>query len=106
MAKGKKTGGRTKGVPNKATAEVKALARAHGPAAIKELAVLAGLVNGGEGKASSEQARVSALNDILDRGYGKPAQVVQGDEDGGPIVFAQLLGNLTKNVMPDGDSEG
>ena len=106
MAKGKKTGGRTKGVPNKATAEVKTLARSYGPGAIRKLAELAGLINEGEGKAQSEQAQVSAINQLLDRGYGKPAQVVQGDEDGGPIVFAQLLGNLTKNVMPDGDSEG
>jgi hypothetical protein len=33
--------GRQAGVPNKATADVKALAREHGPAAIQELARLA-----------------------------------------------------------------
>lgn len=69
MALGKKTGGRTKGVPNKATSEVKALAMRYLPAAIKELARLAV-------KAESEQARVSAIRELLDRAVGRPAQQV------------------------------
>jgi hypothetical protein len=51
-------------VPNKATAEVRLLAREHGPAAIKELARLAM-------EAQSEQARISACNALLDRAYGR-----------------------------------
>ena len=64
MAKGTKTGGRKLGVPNKATAEIRALAREHGPDVIKELAHLAK-------EAQSEQARISACNALLDRAYGR-----------------------------------
>ena len=77
---GTRRGGRVKGVPNKATVEVKEIARAYGPDAIKELAKLAGLIDG-ETKAESEQARIAALNGILDRGYGKPSQTVAGDPE-------------------------
>ena len=51
-------------MPNKATAEIRALAREHGPDVIKELAHLAK-------EAQSEQARISACNALLDRGYGR-----------------------------------
>lgn len=57
-------GGRKAGVPNKATAEVRTLAREHGPAAIQELARLAK-------EAQSEQARISACSALLDRAYGR-----------------------------------
>ena len=30
-------------------------------------------------------ARVTAATALLDRGWGKPAQVQAGDEDGGPV---------------------
>lgn len=85
MALGKKTGGRTKGTPNKATGEAKHLASAYGPAAIEAAAKLAGLVNNGSGKAESEQARLTAIGLILDRAYGKAPQAIVGDEDGGPV---------------------
>ena len=39
----------------------------------------------------SEAARVSAANAILDRGYGKPSQVLAGDEDGGAIKTVQEI---------------
>ena len=64
MAKGTKTGGRKAGVPNKATAEIRSLAREHGPDAIAELARLAK-------QAQSDQVRISACNALLDRGYGR-----------------------------------
>src|SRR5687767_7035377 len=64
MAEGFKTGGRQKGTPNKATAEVRGLAMEHGPAAIAELARLST-------EAQSETARISACNAILERAYGK-----------------------------------
>ena len=38
---GERRGGRKAGVPNKATAEIRTLAREHGPDAIRELARLA-----------------------------------------------------------------
>jgi hypothetical protein len=55
MAKGRKTGGRVAGTPNKATAEVRDLAREYTPVVIAELARLAV-------EAESEQARVAACN--------------------------------------------
>src|ERR1700730_11221459 len=62
---GERRGGRQTGTPNKATADVKALAQSYAAAAVKELARLA--LN-----AQSEQARVAAIKEILDRAYGKP----------------------------------
>jgi hypothetical protein len=62
---GKRRGGRQAGAPNKATADVKALAQSYAPEAVKQLARLA--LN-----AQSEQARVAAIKEILDRAYGKP----------------------------------
>lgn len=80
MAKGKKTGGRKAGTPNKLTADVKALACQYTPQAIAELARLAT-------KAESETARVAAIKELLDRGHGKSAQpVVGGGDDAAPIV--------------------
>lgn len=78
MALGQKTGGRQKGTPNKATAEVKELARAHAPAAIAELARLSQ-------EAESEQAKVAAIKEILDRAYGKSTQMVGQDPDAAPL---------------------
>jgi len=74
MAHGVKTGGRQKGTPNKATADVKALARKYTDAAIKELARLST-------KAESEAARVAAIKELLDRAYGKSPQAVVGSDD-------------------------
>lgn len=76
---GERRGGRQKGTPNKATADVKALAQKHAPAAITELARLAT-------KAESEAARVSAIKELLDRAYGKSKQpLVGGHDDDTPI---------------------
>jgi len=76
---GRRTGaGRKPGVPNKATAEIKEIARKHGADAIKRLAHLMT-------KAESEQAQVAACKELLDRAYGKPAQAIIGDEDEAPV---------------------
>jgi hypothetical protein len=58
----------------KVIAELRALARAHAPDAIKELARLAI-------KAKSETARVAAIRELLDRGYGKTQQMVENEDD-------------------------
>jgi hypothetical protein len=34
----------------------------------------------------NEAARVAASNSLIDRGWGKAASIVQGDEDGGAIT--------------------
>jgi hypothetical protein len=70
MAKSSTSGqGRPKGIKNKATQELQDLCRIHTPMAIKELARLAK-------EAESEQARVAAINSLLDRGHGKPSQSI------------------------------
>ena len=58
----------------KVIAELRELARAHAPDAIKELARLAI-------KAKSETARVAAIRELLDRGYGKVQQMVENEDD-------------------------
>ena len=77
---GERRGGRHKGIANKATGEVKALARKWGPEAITMAAEMAGLVPGKKA-AQSEAARLAAIGMILDRGYGKPTQTIAGDEN-------------------------
>lgn len=80
MAIGKKTGGRRKGTPNKATADIKAAAAVHGPAALGALAEIA------TDASAPAAARVSAAVALLDRGFGKPTQAVElGGAGGGPI---------------------
>ena len=83
--------GRPKGVPNKATADIKALAQQHGPKAIANLARLAGFMVDEDGKpiagAESEQARIAATKELLDRGYGKAVQPQAGpDGESNPVV--------------------
>jgi hypothetical protein len=65
-----KTGGRQPGTLNKVTADVRELAGQYGPAALAELARLST-------NADSEQARVSACKEILDRAYGKSTQIME-----------------------------
>ncbi len=67
-----RTGGRQKGTPNKATAEIRELAREHAPACVAELARLST-------EAQSESARVQAIGMLLDRAYGKASQSQQID---------------------------
>lgn len=64
-------------------AQIKALARRHTRAAIK---VLAAIMNQSDGPAT---ARVSAAQALLDRGWGKAAQPVAGEE-GGLAVIARI----------------
>jgi hypothetical protein len=79
---GERRGGRQAGTPNKATADIKALAQVHGAKAVKELARLAV-------EAESESARVAAIKELLDRGYGKSAQKV---DVAGALTLEQLVG--------------
>ena len=78
--------GRKKGTPNKVTAEIKEIARQYGPEAIAELARLAT-------KAESEAARVAAIKELLDRGYGRAVQPIQGTLEYG---VSQQLAELFK----------
>lgn len=73
VAKGVRVGGRKKGTPNKATADVKAAAQQYTEQALRTLAEI---MNSSEHPAA---ARVSAANVLLDRGHGKPSQAVELD---------------------------
>jgi hypothetical protein len=64
--------GRKPGVPNKATREIKEAARMHGPKALKVLSEL--MMNG-----TTEQARIAAAKEILDRAYGKATQTIDAN---------------------------
>jgi hypothetical protein len=83
---GERRGGRKAGVPNKATAEIRAIARKHGPDAVRELARLTK-------EAQSEQARISACNALLDRAYGRSqaSQLIQVD-----LPDISKLGGITE----------
>ena len=66
---------------SKAAVEVvRTLARRHSKAAVK---VLAAIMNDEEGPATE---RVSAAQALLDRGWGKAAQPLAGEEGGLPIL--------------------
>jgi len=72
MAAGIKTGGRQKGTPNKATADVKQAAQQYTAEAIEALATIMR-------DSDSDAAKVAAIKEILDRGHGKSKQVVDAE---------------------------
>ena len=81
MAGGARPGaGRKPGVPNKSKGEIKELALQYAPEAVAELARLAR-------EAESEQTRLGAIKEILDRAYGKSVQMLAGDPNGQPVRF-------------------
>lgn len=84
---GERRGGRQKGTPNKATADVKALAQKHGPAAIAEAVRIMK-------DSESDQARMSAINCILDRAYGKATQPLSNDPESGPFILQVIKQGL------------
>lgn len=75
--------GRPKGVPNKVTAHVRDIAQQYTDVAIKALVEI---VQTGE----SDAARVAAANALLDRGFGKPSQVL-GDGDGNALDWVDVV---------------
>lgn len=85
MALGRKTGGRRKGTPNKATADVKAAAQAYTDEALRVLVSIL------RSRKAPAQAKVAAARELLDRGHGKPAQAVTGP-DGGPVKHLVTFG--------------
>lgn len=78
----------------KANARVRDLAREYTEVAIETLAQVAQV---GE----SEAARVSAATALLDRGWGKPAQPLDGDGEGGPIQHAGIAVTFIRPTATD-----
>lgn len=91
-----------KGKPNKASVAGRDLALLWGPEAVRGIAVLAGIVRNPDGTpipgSESDQVRLNAMVELVNRAYGKPHQVIVGDEEGGPIRHAMNL----VFVAPDG----
>ena len=78
MAQGRKTGGRTKGTPNKRSVEQGAslseMARQHTDLA---LSTMVDICRSGE----NENARLTAANMLLDRGYGRAVMVAKTESE-------------------------
>jgi len=68
---GERRGGRQKGTPNRVTREIRALAVGYGPDCIAGLAEIA---IGPKTRSANEMTRLAAIRELLDRGYGRPAQ--------------------------------
>lgn len=92
MAKGLKTGGRSKGTPNKVTSDVRALAQQYTDVSLK---ALARIVEKGE----RETAIVSAANALLDRAHGKPRQALEHTGAGGGPIQHYDLSKLTDDEL-------
>ena len=43
-------------------------------------------------EAQSEQTRVAAIKEILDRAYGRPTQPIDGDGQGGAVIVNVVTG--------------
>lgn len=77
----------------KTPTDIRSLARSHTEAAIN---ALVGILH----NSTSDPAKVSAATAILDRGWGKPAQPVDGDGEGGPVQLTVTWKTAAK-VIPD-----
>jgi hypothetical protein len=74
-------------------AELRELARAHAPEAVAELARLAK-------DAKSETARIAAIKELLDRGFGKATQFVAAENDE-PALNDLNLEELRAGILTD-----
>jgi hypothetical protein len=77
--KRKRVGGRPKGVPNKATADLQGIARQYTPEAIEKLVYIM------RNREDYPAAQISAIKELLDRGYGRSTQKVIGDSNEPPV---------------------
>jgi hypothetical protein len=64
----------------KTPTQIASLARAHTESAIRTLANIMS-------HSESDPARVTAANSLLDRGWGKPTQLLAGDENHAPLAI-------------------
>lgn len=90
-----KTGGRSKGTPNRATADIKALAQTYGPDAIDTLADIM------KSESAPEAARIAAAKELIDRGFGKATQPISGDPDMPPVGIKNTVdySKLSKEAL-------
>jgi hypothetical protein len=74
--------GRPRGVANKLTADIKALAADYGEGSLQTLAWI-------KDHGKSEQARVAAAKELLDRAYGRPRQELDVTRNEGLTVILE-----------------
>jgi hypothetical protein len=67
--------------------DLRDLAREHGPACIKLLAAMAGLLPD-EPPAVAEAVRLAALKELLDRGFGRATLPLTGDSSAPPVALS------------------
>jgi hypothetical protein len=82
----------------KTLTDIRSKARAHTDAALN---CLVGIVNQSE---APPAARVAAANSLLDRGWGKPAQPIDGDGEGGPIAIQAIVRKIIDPKSGSADS--
>lgn len=101
MALGRKTGGRTKGTPNKATAVLRKYAQRYDVAmidALRDIALGVKRVGGKDVPAEYEdRARVVAAKTVLEFGHGKPPQAITGP-DGEALEVPQAVTFVIKKA--------
>ena len=68
----------------KAPTEIRSLARSHTEMALN---VLVGIASA---SSAPESARVAAACHLLDRGRGKPTQLIGGDPENGPVQIQRI----------------
>lgn len=73
----------------KTPTEIRSLARGHTAEAIN---CLVGIMRNG----TNESAKVSAAEKILDRGWGKAAQPIDGDGEGGPVKLEAIVRKIVE----------
>ena len=74
----------------KTPTQIASLARQHTDRAIQ---VLAGIMDNG----ATEQARIAASLALMDRGWGKPSQPIDGDGEGGAVELLHRIERVIVN---------
>ena len=92
---GERRVGRKPGVPNKATAEIKAIAQQYGAEAIEKLVTLM--------RGKDEDVAFKACIALLDRAYGKPAQAIVGDPEQPVEHNVTLVDEFTRRIAAMAD---
>ena len=78
---------------SKAPADLRSLARSHTELSIQTLAGIAR-------NSTSDQARVSAAQALLDRGWGRAPQVLSGEDGGAITVIIRQLVDIVEEPEP------
>jgi hypothetical protein len=78
---------------SKAPADLRSLARAHTELSVQTLAGIAR-------NSPSDQARVSAAQALLDRGWGRAPQTISGEDGGAITVIIRSIVDTTEESEP------